>query len=81
MCVGALTVATVAGLARVMSNLEYLTDVVTGAFVGLMSGWLLPWLLHYQGGARPELRPAVAAVPVPMIGAGDTVGLDVVGWF
>lgn len=81
MCVGALTVAAVAGLARIMSNLEYLTDVVTGAVVGLASGWLLPWLLHYQGGARPELRPAVAAVPVPMIGAGDTLGLDVVGWF
>ena len=46
-----------------------------------MSGWLLPWLLHYQGGARPELRPAIAAVPVPMIGAGDTLGLDVIGWF
>jgi hypothetical protein len=81
MCVGALTVASVAGLLRVMSNLEYLTDVVTGAVVGLLSGWLLPWLLHYQGGARPELRPAIAAIPVPMIGAGDTVGLDVVGWF
>ncbi len=80
-CVGALTLASVAGLLRVMSNLEYLTDVVTGAVVGLLSGWLLPWLLHYQGGARPELRPAIAAVPVPMIGAGDTFGLDVVGWF
>lgn len=80
-CVGALTIASVAGLLRVMANYEYLTDVITGAVVGLMSGWLLPWLLHYQGGARPELRPAVAAIPVPMIGAGDTLGLDVVGWF
>jgi hypothetical protein len=80
-CVGALTVAAVAGLLRVMSNYEYLTDVVTGAVVGLLSGWLLPWLLHYQGGARPELRPAIAAVPVPMVGPGDTLGLDVVGWF
>jgi hypothetical protein len=80
-CVGALTVAAVAGLLRIMSNLEYLTDVLTGAVVGLVSGWLLPWLLHYQGGARPELRPALAAVPVPMVGAGNTIGLDVVGWF
>jgi len=80
-CVGAITIASVAGLLRVMSNLEYLTDVVTGAAIGLVSGWLLPWLLHYQGGARPELRPAVAAIPVPMVGAGNTVGLDVVGWF
>ena len=80
-CVGALTIASVAGLLRVMSNLEYLTDVVTGAAIGLVAGWLLPWLLHYQGGARPELRPPVAAIPVPMFGAGNTVGLDVVGWF
>ena len=80
-CVGALTVASIAGLLRVMSNLDYLTDVITGAVVGLVSGWLLPWLLHYQGGARPELRPALAAVPVPMVGPGNTVGLDVVGWF
>jgi membrane-associated phospholipid phosphatase len=80
-CVGALTVASVAGLLRVMSNLEYLTDVVGGAVIGLLSGWLLPYLLHYQGGARPELRPALAAVPLPMVGPGDTVGLDVVGWF
>lgn len=80
-CVGALTIASVAGLLRVMSNLEYLTDVVGGAVIGLLSGWLLPYLLHYQGGARPELRPALAAIPVPMVGPGDTVGLDVVGWF
>jgi hypothetical protein len=81
MCVGSLTIASIAGLLRVMSNYEYLTDVVTGAVVGLVSGWLLPWLLHYQGGARPELRPALAVVPLPMIGPNDTYGLDLVGRF
>lgn len=79
-CVGALTVASVAGLLRVMSDFEYLTDVLTGAVVGLLSGWLLPYLLHYQGGARPELRSPVAVIPAPMIGD-NMLGLQAAGWF
>lgn len=80
-CVSALTIAAMVGLLRVMSDFEYLTDVITGAIVGLASGWVLPYLLHYQGGARPELRPPVTAIPVPMIGPNDTYGLSVVGIF
>lgn len=80
-CVSALTIAAMVGLLRVMSDFEYLTDVITGAVVGLASGWVLPYLLHYQGGARPELRPPVTAIPVPMIGPNDTYGLSVVGIF
>ncbi len=80
-CVSALTVAAMVGLLRVMSDFEYLTDVLAGAVVGLASGWLLPYLLHYQGGARPELRPPVSMVPAPLIGPNDTYGLQVVGIF
>lgn len=80
-CVGAITVASVAGLLRVMSDFEYLSDVLTGAVVGFLSGYLLPWLLHYQGGARPELRAPVAMIPAPMVGPGDTYGVEVLGWF
>lgn len=80
-CIGGLTVAAMVGLLRVMSDFEYLTDVITGALVGLASGWLLPYLLHYQGGARPELRPPVSAIPAPLIGPNDTYGLQVVGIF
>ncbi len=80
-CVGAITVASVAGLLRVMSDFEYLSDVLTGAVVGFVSGYVLPWLLHYQGGARPELRAPVAMIPAPMVGPGDTYGVEVLGWF
>jgi membrane-associated phospholipid phosphatase len=80
-CVVAMTTATMVGLLRVMSDFEYLTDVLTGAVVGLISGYVVPWILHYQGGARPELRPPVALIPAPMVGPGETYGLQVAGWF
>ena len=80
-CVGAITVASVAGLLRVMSDFEYLSDVLTGAVIGFLSGYVLPWQLHYQGGARPELRAPLAMIPAPMIGPNDTYGLEVLGWF
>lgn len=80
-CIGGLTVAAMVGLLRVMSDFEYLTDVITGALVGLASGWLLPYLLHYAGGAHPELRPALSAIPAPLIGPNDTYGLQVIGIF
>lgn len=79
-CVSATLLATAVGLLRVMSDHEYLTDVLTGAAVGWISGFVLPWLLHYQGGARPELRAPLAVVPAPMLGR-ETYGLQAAGWF
>ncbi len=79
-CVSSTLLATAVGLLRVMSDHEYLTDVLTGAAVGWLSGYILPWLLHYQGGARPELRAPIAVIPAPMIGD-DTIGLTAAGWF
>ena len=79
-CVSATLLATAVGLLRVMSDHEYLTDVLTGAAVGWLSGYVLPWLLHYQGGARPELRAPIAVIPAPMIGE-DTLGVTAAGWF
>jgi membrane-associated phospholipid phosphatase len=79
-CVSATLLATTVGLLRVMSDHEYLTDVLTGAAVGWLSGFVLPWLLHYQGGARPELRAPLAVIPAPMLGH-ETYGLQAAGWF
>jgi membrane-associated phospholipid phosphatase len=80
-CVGSVAVASVVGLLRVMSDFEYLTDVLMGAVVGFFAGYLVPWILHYQGGARPELRAPVALIPVPMGGPHDAYGLAVAGRF
>lgn len=46
-CIGALTVAAMTGLFRVIADKHYATDVLAGATIGLASGWLLPVLLHY----------------------------------
>jgi membrane-associated phospholipid phosphatase len=80
-CVSSLTAAAVVGLLRVMSDREYLTDALMGAAVGFVAGYVVPWALHYQGGARPELRAPMAAVPFPMVGPNDTYGLSLAGWF
>ena len=80
-CVGGLTVAAMVGLLRVMSDFEYLTDVLMGALVGFGAGYIIPWLLHYQGGARPELRAPVAMVPMPYIGPNESYGAVIAGWF
>ncbi len=79
-CVSTTLLATAVSLLRVMSDFEYLTDVLTGAAIGWISGYILPWLLHYQGGARPELRAPIAVIPAPMLGQ-DTYGLQLAGWF
>lgn len=82
-CVVGMTAASVVGLLRVMSDREYLTDVLMGAIVGFVAGYIVPWAVHYQGGARPELLPApgVAVIPVPMIAPGEVYGAQVAGWF
>lgn len=79
-CVSTTLLATLVGAMRVMSDFEYLTDVLTGAAIGWLSGYVLPWLLHYQGGARPELNLPITLVPAPLIGD-QLYGAQVVGYF
>jgi hypothetical protein len=76
-----MTIASMVGLLRVMSDFEYLTDVLMGAAIGLVAGYIIPWAVHYQGGARPALRSPVAAIPVPYVGPNESYGLVVAGWF
>ena len=81
-CVVGMTAASMVGLLRIMSDFEYTTDVLMGAVVGFVAGYVIPWAVHYQGGARPELRPPpIALIPVPMVAPGETYGLSVAGWF
>lgn len=46
-CATALAVAFTTGLLRMMGDVHYATDVVGGAFLGALSGFLLPSLLYY----------------------------------
>lgn len=48
-CVTALAAATATGSLRVIGNVHYASDVFAGATLGLISGWLLPKIIHYGG--------------------------------
>jgi membrane-associated phospholipid phosphatase len=76
-CIVHLALATGSSLMRHTADRHWLTDTLTGATLGLLSGWLMPALLRYQdwNGAS-----AVSVLPVPDIGPGR-VGLSFVGGF
>ena len=46
-CAASLMLAGVDGVARVMADQHYATDVIAGSAIGLFSGFVLPRLLHY----------------------------------
>jgi membrane-associated phospholipid phosphatase len=73
-CGVALTSAATVGLMRIVGRQHYITDVVTGAFVGALSGLGVPWLLHYAEFDNEE--PAITLTLVP-----NAQGLSVGGAF
>lgn len=66
-CAVAFTSAGTVGMMRVMGERHYLTDVMTGALIGTVTGFGVPWLLHYRGAgadsASSERR--VTLLPLP----------------
>lgn len=46
-CGAALTVASIVGVLRVVADRHHASDVLAGAVMGLATGMLMPWLLHY----------------------------------
>jgi hypothetical protein len=54
-CIGSILLAGTTGYLRVASDQHYVTDVMVGAAVGSLSGFLVPWLFHYRtsGGGNP----------------------------
>lgn len=54
-CVTMVAAATATGILRISSDRHYATDVVFGAGVGLATGLLLPWLLHFREDTPPVL--------------------------
>jgi membrane-associated phospholipid phosphatase len=47
-CGTTMVLATTTSLFRVVADEHWVTDVLAGAGVGLISGWLLPWLMHFR---------------------------------
>jgi PAP2 superfamily protein len=50
-CLVGLAAATTQGALRMMTDDHYFSDVLTGAGIGLFSGYILPQLLHYGFGS------------------------------
>lgn len=66
-CGVGLTAASAVGLSRLVSDRHYATDVLYAAAVGLGSGWLMPWLLHYRGSAAQDSGKEAHASWVPLV--------------
>lgn len=47
-CASAMTFATATSLLRVLADRHYVSDVLVGAIVGVLAGFVLPSLTHYQ---------------------------------
>uniref|UniRef100_C6E8G6 Phosphoesterase PA-phosphatase related protein n=1 Tax=Geobacter sp. (strain M21) TaxID=443144 RepID=C6E8G6_GEOSM len=63
-CATGLVLATADGVARIMADHHYATDVVAGSAIGLFSGFILPRLLHYS---HPELSSRQQNSPFPFL--------------
>ncbi|MGE0786262.1 MAG: phosphatase PAP2 family protein [Sandaracinaceae bacterium] len=67
-CGGAVLLASIVGVLRVIADRHYGTDVLIGAAVGLATGLALPYLLHYGWHPGPEIvsgtAPLSATTPV-----------------
>ncbi|HEX6277714.1 MAG TPA: phosphatase PAP2 family protein [Polyangiaceae bacterium] len=68
-CGAELASAATVGMMRIVALKHYVTDVLTGAAVGTLSGLGVPWLLHYGPLARvgPESDAAVTWSLYPLV--------------
>lgn len=81
-CATTLTLASATGLFRIMADEHWATDVIVGAGVGLFSGWLLPWLLHFRHDtATRNSRAARALRLVAPYGSPREAGVRITGQF
>lgn len=89
-CIAGMSAAIVGGALRVTTDNHYTSDVVLGAGVGLVAGYLMPVLLHYGrsgGDKRQSLLPHFSipkagayAVMAPTFGTNEG-GLSLTGVF
>jgi membrane-associated phospholipid phosphatase len=80
-CLTNVGIAAATGYARMAADRHYVSDTLLGAALGAATGFLLPSLVHYQGGTSggregASWRWTIAAVPI-----GKDAGLGVYAWF
>ena len=69
-CGGAMTIAGATALLRIIADKHYATDTLVGALVGITSGMLLPYVMHFASWApfpvaRDMQQDAVFVAPQP----------------
>lgn len=79
-CGTSIALAAADGIARIMADRHYATDVIAGSAIGLFSGFLLPRLLHYdrpdtsanagEGDKRKGLMKRMVLLPQVLTGGG-----------
>ncbi|MCB9598505.1 MAG: phosphatase PAP2 family protein [Sandaracinaceae bacterium] len=62
-CAAGFAVAGMTGLFRMLGDMHYASDVMTGAAVGTAMGFLIPWLLHFN--PRHPGEVGVSIIPGP----------------
>lgn len=73
-CAASLASAVAVAALRVVSDQHFATDALTGAAIGALTGFGLPWLLHYRGGAPRDAASgagdgaSIGFVPAPLGG-------------
>lgn len=81
-CASTLTLASATAVFRVMADAHWATDVLTGAGVGLFSGWLMPWLLHFRHDTTERHDSPMRALKfVSPYGGRHELGLSLAGTF
>jgi membrane-associated phospholipid phosphatase len=79
-CVWALSVASFTGLARVIGDAHYASDVLFGAGVGWFYGYVMPKLLHYRAGKLEPNEPKAGQLMwMPSFNALDGGGVLSIG--
>jgi membrane-associated phospholipid phosphatase len=73
-CAGAYAVAATTATFRVVGDMHYASDVLTGALLGTVVGYGVP-LLHFRRGARAERANGPSFRIVPSAGGAGIVGL------
>ncbi len=68
-CGAALLTASIIATLRIIADRHYATDVIAGALLGLATGFLLPFLLHYQWDPSDHHPPTIGATAIGLTSA------------